>query len=263
MPMGIVVISCVRPSVQPSMGLGLCIAYKAFGRNVSRWLTLSIHGCLWILLLVCLSVHLSVCSFTAFSGSHYWELAVAITCGCGGYVLPLLATHSSWIWNWPRNRQLTWLICVIINYPHGRRSSTHIGIDACITFIAVGYGTLFPMPYWRLSLLVTNFQDVWMTMIWWKSTSVLFPIMAFKGKSHGSINKMVLASVKKIVVNALFIVGVWWGWGDVGEGWMPGGTALEWYVITAFLTIIWFGNHNTFQLAHNWHYHVIRLWRNI
>ena len=33
MPMGIVVISCVRPSVQPSMGLGLCIAYKALGRN--------------------------------------------------------------------------------------------------------------------------------------------------------------------------------------------------------------------------------------
>ena len=32
MPMGIVVISCVRPSVQPSMGLGLCIAYKALGR---------------------------------------------------------------------------------------------------------------------------------------------------------------------------------------------------------------------------------------
>ena len=33
MPMGIVVISCVRPSVQPSMGLGLCIAYNALGRN--------------------------------------------------------------------------------------------------------------------------------------------------------------------------------------------------------------------------------------
>ena len=33
MPMGIVVISCVRPSVQPSMGLRLCIAYKALGRN--------------------------------------------------------------------------------------------------------------------------------------------------------------------------------------------------------------------------------------
>ena len=33
MPMGIVVISCIRPSVQPSMGLGLCIAHKALGRN--------------------------------------------------------------------------------------------------------------------------------------------------------------------------------------------------------------------------------------
>ena len=30
-------------------------------------------------------------------GSHYWEMAVAITCGYGGYLLPLLAAHSSWI----------------------------------------------------------------------------------------------------------------------------------------------------------------------
>ena len=29
-------------------------------------------------------------------GSHYWEMAVAITCGYGGYLLPLLATHSSY-----------------------------------------------------------------------------------------------------------------------------------------------------------------------
>ena len=29
-------------------------------------------------------------------GSHYWEMAVAITCGYGGYLLPLLAAHSSW-----------------------------------------------------------------------------------------------------------------------------------------------------------------------
>ena len=55
----------------------MCIAYKALAwkkwptiwhADVSRWLTLSIHGCLWISLLVCLSVHLSVWSFTAFSG---------------------------------------------------------------------------------------------------------------------------------------------------------------------------------------------------
>ena len=127
MPMGIVVISCVRPSVQPSMGLGLCISYKALGRNGLQFGmlmypdgSLSIHGCLWILLLVCLSVHLSVCSFTAFSGgcafaekslgtngikfgakeggSHYWEMAVAITCGYGRYLLPLLAAHSSFTW---------------------------------------------------------------------------------------------------------------------------------------------------------------------
>ena len=30
-------------------------------------------------------------------GSHYWEMAVAITCGYGGYLLPLLAAHSSFI----------------------------------------------------------------------------------------------------------------------------------------------------------------------
>ena len=123
MPMGIVVISCVRPSVQPSMGLGLCIAYKALGRNGLQFGMLmypdSLHSafmdaygyCCW-------SVCLSICPFVAFSGgcaffcfffiffpkvrvgakeggSHYWEMAVAITCGYGGYLLPLLAAHSS------------------------------------------------------------------------------------------------------------------------------------------------------------------------
>ena len=29
--------------------------------------------------------------------SHYWEMAVAITCGYGGYLLPLLPAHSSYI----------------------------------------------------------------------------------------------------------------------------------------------------------------------
>ena len=32
-------------------------------------------------------------------GSHYWEMAVAITCGYGGYLLPLLAAHSSSRWS--------------------------------------------------------------------------------------------------------------------------------------------------------------------
>ena len=101
--------SSVRPTIH-GLGFVYCIqsAWKKWPTiwhaDVSRWLTLSVHGCLWILLLVCLSVHLSVCSFTAFSGgcafakeggSHYWEMAVAITCGYGGYLLPLLAAHSS------------------------------------------------------------------------------------------------------------------------------------------------------------------------
>ena len=90
--------SSVRPTIH-GLGFVYCIqsAWKKWPTiwhaDVSRWLTLSIHGCLWILLLVCLSVHLSVCSFTG--GSHYWEMAVAITCGYGGYLLPLLAAHSS------------------------------------------------------------------------------------------------------------------------------------------------------------------------
>ena len=64
--------SSVRPTIH-GLGFVYCIqsAWKKWPTiwhaDVSRWLTLSIHGCLWILLLVCLSVHLSVCSFTAFS----------------------------------------------------------------------------------------------------------------------------------------------------------------------------------------------------
>ena len=65
--------SYVRPTIH-GLGFVYCIqsAWKKWPTiwhaDVSRWLTLSIHGCLWILLLVCLSVHLSVCSFTVFSG---------------------------------------------------------------------------------------------------------------------------------------------------------------------------------------------------
>ena len=120
MPMCIVVISCVRPSVQPSMGLGLCIAYKALGRNGLLFGMLmhpdGLHSafmdaygyCCW-------SVCPSSCPFVRLrhfqvavhlvrvgakeGGSHYWEMAVAITCGYGGYLLPLLAAHSSCIWN--------------------------------------------------------------------------------------------------------------------------------------------------------------------
>ena len=61
--------SSVRPTIH-GLEFVYCIqsAWKKWptiwNADVSRWLTLSIHGCLWILLLVCLSVHLSVCSFT-------------------------------------------------------------------------------------------------------------------------------------------------------------------------------------------------------
>ena len=61
--------SSFRPTIH-GLGFVYCIqsAWKKWPTiwhaDVSRWLTLSTHGCLWILLLVCLSVHLSVCSFT-------------------------------------------------------------------------------------------------------------------------------------------------------------------------------------------------------
>ena len=61
--------SSVRPTIH-GLGFVYCIqiAWKKWPTiwhaDISRWLTLSIHGCLWILLLVCLSAHLSVCSLT-------------------------------------------------------------------------------------------------------------------------------------------------------------------------------------------------------
>ena len=57
--------SSVRPTIH-GLGFVYCIqsAWKKWPTiwhaDVSRWLILSIHGCLWILLLVCLSVHLFV-----------------------------------------------------------------------------------------------------------------------------------------------------------------------------------------------------------
>ena len=73
MPMGIVVISCARPSVQPSMGLGLCIAYKALGRNDLQFGMLMYPDALHSAFMdaygyCCWSVCPSICPFTAFSG---------------------------------------------------------------------------------------------------------------------------------------------------------------------------------------------------
>ena len=68
MLMGIVVISCVRPSVQPSMGLGLCIAYKALGRNGLQFGMLMYRDGLHSAFMdaygyCCWSVCLSICPF--------------------------------------------------------------------------------------------------------------------------------------------------------------------------------------------------------
>ena len=135
MPMGIVVISCVRPSVQPSMGLGLCIAYKALGRNGLQFGMLMYPDGLHSAFMdaygyCCWSVCPSICPFVRLrhffskvrvgakeGGSHYWEMDVAITCGCGGYLLPLLAAHSSFpsfhrLFSWYRIKHCTWELCV-------------------------------------------------------------------------------------------------------------------------------------------------------
>ena len=113
MPMGIVVISCVRPSVQPSMGLGLCIAYKALGRNGLQFGMLMYPDGLHSAFMdaygyCCWSVCPSICPFVRLG--HYWEMAVAITCGYGGYLLPLLAAHSSQTW---RKKTICWMESLI------------------------------------------------------------------------------------------------------------------------------------------------------
>ena len=88
--------SSVRPTIH-GLGFVYCIqsAWKKWPTiwhaDVSRWLTLSIHGCLWILLLVCLSVHLSVCSFTAFTGGCAFFSKVRVGAKEGGrWLLPSL-----------------------------------------------------------------------------------------------------------------------------------------------------------------------------
>ena len=164
MPMGIVVISCVRPSVQPSMGLGLCIACKALGRNGLQFGMLMYPDGLHSAFMdaygyCCWSVCPSICPFVRLrhfqvavhlltnhleqlngikfgakeGGSHYWEMAVAITCGYGGYLLPLLAAHSSWTfgnklqWNLNQNsyifveenalENVVWKMAAILSQP--------------------------------------------------------------------------------------------------------------------------------------------------
>ena len=104
------------------MGLGLCIAYKALGRNGLQFGMLvypdGLHSafmdaygyCCW-------SVCPSICPFVRLRHfqvavhlltNHYWEMAVAITCGYGGYLLPLLAAHSSLFLNTSKVIQNRW-----------------------------------------------------------------------------------------------------------------------------------------------------------
>ena len=146
MPMGIVVISCVRPSVQPSMGLGLCIAYKALGRNGPQFGMLMYPDGLHSAFMdaygyCCWSVCQSICPFVRLRHfqvavhlltNHYWEMAVAITCGYGGYLLPLLAAHSSLLPFYKTNKR--YHVChdrfmkFKMNRYHSESDRIHIGL---------------------------------------------------------------------------------------------------------------------------------------
>ena len=113
--------SCIQMTyAQLSLTIMGIIAY------VSVWLSVGVFICwVWfgegkgdILLLMCYILHNSaypfcksvivteiiVYEFCMYGNkdfsiwlfiTHYWEMAVAITCGYGGYLLPLLAAHSS------------------------------------------------------------------------------------------------------------------------------------------------------------------------
>ena len=61
-------------------------------------------------------------------GSHYWEMAVAITCGYGGYLLPLLAAHSSWCLAFMMNVSDNTLLS---NTIHGSSITKYVLLDTC------------------------------------------------------------------------------------------------------------------------------------
>ena len=91
--------SSVRPTIH-GLGFVYCIqsAWKKWPTiwhaDVSRWLTFGFFGVFWLFFLIFFS---KVRVGATEGGSHYWEMAVAITCGYGGYLLPLLTAHSSYL----------------------------------------------------------------------------------------------------------------------------------------------------------------------
>ena len=107
--------SSVRPTIH---GLGFVYCIQSAWK---KWPTI------WTLITDLISVRLSnhlVCFFLIFfskvrvgakeGGSHYWEMAVAITCGYGGYLLPLLAAHSSFflLSHWKKNYNSACIISI-------------------------------------------------------------------------------------------------------------------------------------------------------
>ena len=142
--------SSVRPTIH-GLGFVYCIqsAWKKWPTiwhaDVSRWLTLSIHGCLWISLLV----HLSVCSFTEFflrlglgqrravviigrwllpslvdTGDiccHYWQHILVLFDLClfitiFNFILNYVAIVTFWIFTYHKIWILLIIFCFIWNY---------------------------------------------------------------------------------------------------------------------------------------------------
>ena len=94
MPMGIV-ISCIRPSIRPSMGLSLGIADKSLGRNGLHFGTLMYPYDLPLVYRRLLGL-LSFSSFVRPFGFGFdlgWGMVVIITEGNRWYLLPLLTAH--------------------------------------------------------------------------------------------------------------------------------------------------------------------------
>ena len=105
-------------------------------------------------------------------GSHYWEMAVAITCGYGGYLLPLLAAHSSLCCFTGTSVDLSYLagfpplyhLCCFYWYKCGTilpRRFPHCIIDVVLLAQVWNYLTLPAFPYCITCIYVALLVQVW------------------------------------------------------------------------------------------------------
>ena len=192
--------SSVRPTIH-GLGFVYCIqsAWKKWPTiwhaDVSRWLTLSIHGCLWILLLVCLSVHLSVCSFTAFSGGcaflaatkqlYKWYFPSVCLSVC-----PSVCPSVTPFWLYSHHR----IIMQISGVINSNRSDVH----------AKGQGQRSKVKVTEVTTQLYRFRTVtpvWIHVWWWndayslimlrRGALLFFKVICQISRSHGSKNRRI------------------------------------------------------------------------